>query len=317
MRAPLLLIAAFLLGVAGGARAGAVRAVAAFPGASACAADARASRRRRSLRASGARWSIASCSDSQPVPGGRAALPWSSDAERAGVPARRRRGRTRRTVAACSTARDRRLGLALVATRARSSRRAARRVGRLMRAAGWPRRSRQRATCFSCCRRSMRWWPSGRVAAGAPARCRRGIARRSSSSRSAGRAWPAACAPSCAPRRVASTCWRPSPLGASRWRDTDAASAAGVRRLPGGADGAARADVRARRGDVVLRGSGVSRTACRVGDGRWPTPRRSAALTRAPWTLAPGGAIFLVVLVTNLLLDPAARDDLDAASRVG
>jgi peptide/nickel transport system permease protein len=42
-----------------------------------------------------------------------------------------------------------------------------------------------------------------------------------------------------------------------------------------------------------------------------------SSLTRYPWTLAPAGAIFLVVLVTNLLLDPAARDDLDAASRVG
>jgi peptide/nickel transport system permease protein len=33
-----------------------------------------------------------------------------------------------------------------------------------------------------------------------------------------------------------------------------------------------------------------------------------SSITRTPWTLAPAGAIFLVVLVTNLLLDPA-RDD--------
>lgn len=34
-----------------------------------------------------------------------------------------------------------------------------------------------------------------------------------------------------------------------------------------------------------------------------------SSLTRAPWTLAPAGAIFAVVLVTNLLLDPARDDD--------
>lgn len=39
-----------------------------------------------------------------------------------------------------------------------------------------------------------------------------------------------------------------------------------------------------------------------------------AALTRAPWTLAPAVAIFLVVLVTNLLLEPPADDP---ASRIG
>jgi ABC-type dipeptide/oligopeptide/nickel transport system permease subunit len=33
-----------------------------------------------------------------------------------------------------------------------------------------------------------------------------------------------------------------------------------------------------------------------------------SSLTRAPWTLAPAGAIFLVVLATNLLLDPASDD---------
>jgi peptide/nickel transport system permease protein len=33
-----------------------------------------------------------------------------------------------------------------------------------------------------------------------------------------------------------------------------------------------------------------------------------ASITRAPWTLAPAGAIFAVVLVTNLLLDPARED---------
>ncbi|MGE0359212.1 MAG: ABC transporter permease [Vicinamibacterales bacterium] len=41
------------------------------------------------------------------------------------------------------------------------------------------------------------------------------------------------------------------------------------------------------------------------------------SLTRFPWTLAPAGAIFLVVLVTNLLLDRAPRDAADAASRAG
>jgi peptide/nickel transport system permease protein len=36
-----------------------------------------------------------------------------------------------------------------------------------------------------------------------------------------------------------------------------------------------------------------------------------SSITRAPWKMAPAGAIFLVVLVTNLLLDPA-RDDVAA-----
>ena len=40
-----------------------------------------------------------------------------------------------------------------------------------------------------------------------------------------------------------------------------------------------------------------------------------AALTRAPWTLAPAGAIFAVVLVTNLLLDPAREDGAAAGAR--
>jgi hypothetical protein len=30
-------------------------------------------------------------------------------------------------------------------------------------------------------------------------------------------------------------------------------------------------------------------------------------MTRAPWTLAPAAAMFLVVLVTNILLDPDDR----------
>lgn len=38
-----------------------------------------------------------------------------------------------------------------------------------------------------------------------------------------------------------------------------------------------------------------------------------SSLTRAPWTLAPAAAIFAVVLVTNLLLDPA-RDDVAAGT---
>lgn len=42
-----------------------------------------------------------------------------------------------------------------------------------------------------------------------------------------------------------------------------------------------------------------------------------SSLTRAPWTLAPAGAIFLVVLVTNLLLDPAKSDDPAAPPRTG
>ena len=42
-----------------------------------------------------------------------------------------------------------------------------------------------------------------------------------------------------------------------------------------------------------------------------------SSLTRAPWTLAPAGAIFLVVLVTNLLLDPAREDDPGATPRTG
>ena len=42
-----------------------------------------------------------------------------------------------------------------------------------------------------------------------------------------------------------------------------------------------------------------------------------AAITRAPWTLAPAGAIFAVVLVTNLILDPAREDGTAGAARVG
>lgn len=42
-----------------------------------------------------------------------------------------------------------------------------------------------------------------------------------------------------------------------------------------------------------------------------------AAMTRAPWTLAPAAAIFLVVLVTNVLLDAAPRDAVADVSRSG
>ncbi len=42
-----------------------------------------------------------------------------------------------------------------------------------------------------------------------------------------------------------------------------------------------------------------------------------AATTRAPWTLAPAGAIFLVVLVTNVLLEPSRRDAVADVSRSG
>jgi peptide/nickel transport system permease protein len=42
-----------------------------------------------------------------------------------------------------------------------------------------------------------------------------------------------------------------------------------------------------------------------------------SAITRAPWTLAPAVAIFAVVLVTNLLLDPAREDDPGGTPRTG
>ena len=42
-----------------------------------------------------------------------------------------------------------------------------------------------------------------------------------------------------------------------------------------------------------------------------------SALTRAPWTLAPAGAIFLVVLLTNVLLEPPPTDALTAVPRTG
>jgi peptide/nickel transport system permease protein len=42
-----------------------------------------------------------------------------------------------------------------------------------------------------------------------------------------------------------------------------------------------------------------------------------SAITRAPWTLAPAVAIFAVVLVTNLLLDPAREDDPSGTPRTG
>jgi peptide/nickel transport system permease protein len=42
-----------------------------------------------------------------------------------------------------------------------------------------------------------------------------------------------------------------------------------------------------------------------------------ASLTRAPWTLTPAVAIFAVVLVTNLLLDPAREDDPGGTPRTG
>lgn len=40
-----------------------------------------------------------------------------------------------------------------------------------------------------------------------------------------------------------------------------------------------------------------------------------AAMTRAPWTLAPAAAIFLVVLVTNVLLEPSPHDAAADVSR--
>jgi len=42
-----------------------------------------------------------------------------------------------------------------------------------------------------------------------------------------------------------------------------------------------------------------------------------AAMTRAPWTLAPAAAIFLVVLVTNVLLEPSRHDPVADVSRSG
>lgn len=42
-----------------------------------------------------------------------------------------------------------------------------------------------------------------------------------------------------------------------------------------------------------------------------------ASITRAPWTLMPAAAIFAVVLVTNLLLDPARDDDPAGTPRTG
>ena len=42
-----------------------------------------------------------------------------------------------------------------------------------------------------------------------------------------------------------------------------------------------------------------------------------AAMTRAPWTLAPAAAVFLVVLVTNVLLEPARHDAVADVSRSG
>lgn len=42
-----------------------------------------------------------------------------------------------------------------------------------------------------------------------------------------------------------------------------------------------------------------------------------SALTRAPWTLAPAVAIFLVVLVTNLLLEPPDADASSTGARTG
>ena len=41
------------------------------------------------------------------------------------------------------------------------------------------------------------------------------------------------------------------------------------------------------------------------------------AMTRAPWTLAPAGAVFLVVLVTNVLLEPSRHDAVADVSRSG
>lgn len=42
-----------------------------------------------------------------------------------------------------------------------------------------------------------------------------------------------------------------------------------------------------------------------------------AATTRAPWTLAPAAAVFLVVLVTNVLLEPSRHDAVADVSRSG
>jgi len=42
-----------------------------------------------------------------------------------------------------------------------------------------------------------------------------------------------------------------------------------------------------------------------------------AAMTRAPWTLAPAAAIFLVVLVTNVLLEPSRHDPAADVARSG
>ena len=41
------------------------------------------------------------------------------------------------------------------------------------------------------------------------------------------------------------------------------------------------------------------------------------AMTRAPWTLAPAAAVFLVVLVTNVLLEPSRHDAVADVSRSG
>ncbi len=42
-----------------------------------------------------------------------------------------------------------------------------------------------------------------------------------------------------------------------------------------------------------------------------------AAMTRAPWILAPAAAVFLVVLATNVLLEPARHDAVSDVSRSG
>lgn len=42
-----------------------------------------------------------------------------------------------------------------------------------------------------------------------------------------------------------------------------------------------------------------------------------AAMTRAPWTLAPAAAIFLIVLVTNVLLEPSRHDAVTDVARSG
>ena len=42
-----------------------------------------------------------------------------------------------------------------------------------------------------------------------------------------------------------------------------------------------------------------------------------SATTRAPWTLAPAAAVFLVVLVTNVLLEPSRHDAVADVSRSG